>query len=106
MRHGELEVRIFAHQVQYAAESIPNDFHSFRPRPQPSHVNVRIAHRANRELLKPGIKNFQSCVRLFQRRIESSLVSGEVDGLYARIEQCLTLRFTFGPGGTPWPRRK
>ena len=50
-RHGELEVGIFAHEVEHALEGVADNFHGLRPGPEPCHVDVRVANGANRELL-------------------------------------------------------
>src|SRR5438045_281914 len=47
--HGELEIGILAHQVKHAAEGVVYDLDGLSPRPQPGHVDVRIAYCANCE---------------------------------------------------------
>ena len=94
--HRELEIRVFAHQVQRASKRVAHNFHRFRPRPQPRHINVRIARGANGELLQPRIQRFQLGLRPLQRRVESRLIAaverGEINGLHPGFE----LRYAFG----------
>ncbi len=98
-RHGELEVRILAHQIEHALESVAHHFDGLGPRPQPRHVDVRIPDDANVELLQPRLQCFEFGLCLFQRRIEPSLISvverRKINSLHGSVELLLTHTFTF-----------
>ena len=97
--HRELEIGIFAHQVQNAAKSVADDLDGFRPGPQPSHVDMRIANRANRESFEPWVQHLQLGLRVPKRLVESRLIApvqcGQLNGLDRRIE----LRVALAPAG-------
>jgi len=69
-RHREFEIRIFAHQVECAAERVAYDFHGFCPGPQPRHVNVRVAAARIVNCFSQGSKHFEFSLRLAQRFIK------------------------------------
>ena len=98
-RHGELEIGILPHQIEHAAERIANHLHRLRPRPQPGHVDMRIAHRLDGELLQPGLELRQFVMRAPERCIEARLIAfvqrAQINGLDRRIHLLLALGFAF-----------
>jgi len=102
--HGELEIRILAHQIQNALKRI-----AARPRPSPStatttpyqYASFRWARTVN--CFQPRFQRLQFVLRLPERRVEARLVvlveQRKIDGFDRRVE--LLLAFRPGPPHTP-----
>src|ERR1039458_8677886 len=95
---GSLPAKILAHQVEHALERVADDFDSLGPGPKPRHVDVRIAHDSNVELLQKGLERFQLSVCLPERGVETGLIAFfkrcEVDRLERRFQLLLAFRLS------------
>src|SRR5208283_143876 len=80
-------------EVEHALERVAYHFDRFGPWPQPRHVDMRIAHDANVELLQPWSERFQLGMRLLERGVEASLIPmiqrRKINGLHRGVELLL-----------------
>jgi len=97
------EIGIFLHQLQSGCEGVFHYFHGLGPRPEPRHVDMRIAHYPYGELLHPVVDRFETAVREphgnGERHHVAARKGAEVDSLHGILKLLAMLRLSTGKAG-------